>query len=71
MLPLWPLWLHSIELVQRPCLAAMVRDHCDLQAAGVDELVAGNYVQLFVFLGIGVGYISTYISRVANKVPGT
>ncbi len=35
---------------------------------GVDALVAGNYVQLFVFLGIGVGYISTYIFRVANKV---
>jgi hypothetical protein len=39
-----------------------------LQAAGVDSLVAGNFVQLFVFLGIGVGYISTYLFRVANKV---
>lgn len=39
-----------------------------LQAAGVDALVAGNFVQLFVFLGIGVGYISTYLFRVANKV---
>ncbi len=39
-----------------------------LQAAGVDSLVAGNVVQLFVFLGIGVGYISTYLFRVANKV---
>ncbi|KAK9905942.1 hypothetical protein WJX75_009268 [Coccomyxa subellipsoidea] len=38
-----------------------------LQAAGVDSLVAGNFVQLFVFLGIGVGYISTYLFRVANK----
>lgn len=38
-----------------------------LQAAGVDALVAGNFVQLFVFLGIGVGYISTYLLRVANK----
>ncbi|EIE23386.1 hypothetical protein COCSUDRAFT_53324 [Coccomyxa subellipsoidea C-169] len=38
-----------------------------LQAAGVDSLVAGNVVQLFVFLGIGVGYISTYLFRVANK----
>ncbi|CAL8472309.1 g11852 [Coccomyxa elongata] len=38
-----------------------------LQAAGVDALVAGNFVQLFVFLGIGVGYISTYLFRVANK----
>lgn len=40
-----------------------------LQGAGVDALVAGNFVQLFVFLGIGVGYISTYLFRVANKVP--
>ena len=39
-----------------------------LQAAGYDALVAGNIVQIFVFLGIGVGYISTYIFRVANKV---
>ncbi|CAK0787782.1 hypothetical protein CVIRNUC_011004 [Coccomyxa viridis] len=38
-----------------------------LQAAGYDALVAGNSVQIFVFLGIGVGYISTYIFRVANK----
>lgn len=29
---------------------------------------AGNVVQLFIFLGICVGYISTYIFRVANKV---
>jgi hypothetical protein len=39
-----------------------------LQAAGYDALVAGNIVQIFIFLGIGVGYISTYIFRVANKV---
>lgn len=39
-----------------------------LQAAGVDALVAGNYVQLFVFVGICLGYISTYFYRVANKV---
>jgi Protein of unknown function (DUF3007) len=30
---------------------------------------AGNAVQLIVFFGICVGYISTYIFRVANKVP--
>jgi hypothetical protein len=29
---------------------------------------AGNAVQLIVFFGICVGYISTYIFRVANKV---
>ncbi len=39
-----------------------------LQAGGVDALVAGNYVQLFVFVGICLGYISTYFYRVANKV---
>ena len=38
-----------------------------LQAGGVDPLVAGNFVQLFVFLGICLGYISTYFIRVANK----
>jgi hypothetical protein len=39
-----------------------------LQAGGVDALVAGNFVQLFVILGICLGYISTYFIRVANKV---
>ena len=38
------------------------------QALGVEATTAGNYVQLFVFLVICVGYISTYILRVANKV---
>jgi len=38
-----------------------------LQAAGVEAGYAGNVVQLMVFLGICVGYISTYIIRVANK----
>lgn len=38
-----------------------------LQAGGVDPLVAGNFVQLFVILGICLGYISTYFIRVANK----
>lgn len=38
------------------------------QAAGVEATTAGNYVQLFIFLVICVGYISTYIFRVANKV---
>ncbi len=40
-----------------------------LQAGGVDALVAGNFVQLFIILGICLGYISTYFIRVANKVP--
>ena len=29
---------------------------------------AGNVVQITIFLGICIGYISTYIFRVANKV---
>ena len=40
----------------------------DVQAAGVEAGFAGNVVQLVIFLGICIGYISTYISRVANKV---
>lgn len=39
-----------------------------LQAAGVPPGYAGNYVQLFVVLGLCVGWIGSYIFRVANKV---
>lgn len=39
-----------------------------LQAAGVPAGYAGNYVQLFVVLGLCVGWIGSYIFRVANKV---
>lgn len=38
-----------------------------LQAAGMEAGFAGNVVQLFIFVGICLGYISTYIFRVANK----
>lgn len=38
-----------------------------VQAAGVEPGQAGNAVQLIVFFGICIGYISTYIFRVANK----
>jgi len=38
-----------------------------LQAAGMDAGMAGNWVQLAVFLGICVGYVSTYVYRVATK----
>lgn len=38
------------------------------QAAGIEKTTAGNYVQMFIFLIICVGYVSTYIFRVANKV---
>ena len=39
-----------------------------IQAAGMEAGFAGNVVQLFIFVGICLGYISTYIFRVANKV---
>ena len=61
-------WPHGYKLLQCSGLLSRIHSLMTWQAAGVDALVAGNYVQLFVFLGIGVGYISTYISRVANKV---
>uniref|UniRef100_A0A0E0JPY5 Uncharacterized protein n=1 Tax=Oryza punctata TaxID=4537 RepID=A0A0E0JPY5_ORYPU len=34
---------------------------------GVDPLQAGNAVQLIIVLGMTVGWISTYMFRVANK----
>lgn len=37
------------------------------QLLGVDPLQAGNVVQLLVVLGMTVGWISTYMFRVANK----
>ncbi len=39
-----------------------------LQATGMDAGMAGNYVQLVIFLGICVGWIGSYLFRVANKV---
>ncbi|KAL3160673.1 hypothetical protein ABBQ32_010588 [Trebouxia sp. C0010 RCD-2024] len=38
-----------------------------LQAGGVSAGMAGNFVQLFVVLGLCVGWIGSYIFRVANK----
>lgn len=38
-----------------------------LEFAGVDPLQAGNVVQLVIVLGMTVGWISTYMFRVANK----
>jgi len=38
-----------------------------LQASGMDAGMAGNWVQLIIFLGICVGWISSYLYRVATK----
>lgn len=38
-----------------------------LELVGVDPLQAGNVVQLVIVLGMTVGWISTYMIRVANK----
>jgi len=38
-----------------------------LEFVGVDPLQAGNVVQLFIVLGMTVGWISSYMIRVANK----
>ncbi|KIZ06347.1 hypothetical protein MNEG_1611 [Monoraphidium neglectum] len=38
-----------------------------LQATGMEAGIAGNWVQAIIFMGICVGYISTYIYRVATK----
>jgi hypothetical protein len=42
-------------------------DSENVQLLGVDPLQAGNVVQLLVVLGMTVGWISTYMFRVANK----
>jgi len=39
-----------------------------LQAMGMDAGIAGNWVQAIIFLGICVGWVSTYLYRVATKV---
>jgi hypothetical protein len=39
-----------------------------LQATGMDAGMAGNFVQATIFMGICVGWVSTYLWRVANKV---
>lgn len=38
-----------------------------LQATGMEAGYAGNWVQLIIFLGICVGWVSTYFWRVATK----
>lgn len=38
-----------------------------LQATGMEPGIAGNWVQAIIFLGICVGWISTYLYRVATK----
>jgi len=38
-----------------------------LQAAGMDAGMAGNWVQLAIFVGICIGWVSTYLFRVATK----
>lgn len=40
---------------------------CSAQFVGVDPLQAGNVVQLLVVLGMTVGWISSYMIRVASK----
>eukprot|EP01024_Parvocaulis_polyphysoides_P055788 TRINITY_DN576_c0_g1_i1.p1 TRINITY_DN576_c0_g1~~TRINITY_DN576_c0_g1_i1.p1 ORF type:complete len:138 (-),score=11.38 TRINITY_DN576_c0_g1_i1:70-483(-) len=37
------------------------------QALGVDAATAGNYVQIGIFSIISVGYVATYVLRVATK----
>jgi hypothetical protein len=49
-------------------IAAGVLMYEGLQAAGMSAGMAGNWVQLIIFMGICVGWVSTYLWRVANKV---
>ncbi|WIA15338.1 hypothetical protein OEZ85_002003 [Tetradesmus obliquus] len=48
-------------------IAAGVLMYEGLQATGMTPGMAGNWVQLIIFMGICVGWVSTYLWRVANK----
>jgi hypothetical protein len=39
-----------------------------LQAAGMEAGMAGNWVQLTIFMGICVGWVGSYVYRVGTKV---
>ena len=39
-----------------------------LQATGMEAGMAGNFTQLIIFVGLCVGWIGSYVFRVANKV---
>lgn len=53
-------WRTCMPSLSHPC-------HNWTQLVGVDPLQAGNAVQLIIVLGMTVGWISTYMFRVANK----
>ena len=38
-----------------------------LEASGVDPIMAGNYAQLIIFVGLCFGWIGSYLFRVATK----
>jgi hypothetical protein len=38
------------------------------QAAGVDPLMAGNFTQLIIILGLCIVWVGSYVFRVMNKV---
>mmetsp|Transcript_9543 Transcript_9543/g.25952 ORF Transcript_9543/g.25952 Transcript_9543/m.25952 type:complete len:180 (-) Transcript_9543:31-570(-) len=38
-----------------------------LEVAGVDPIMAGNYAQLIIFVGLCFGWIGSYLFRVATK----
>ena len=38
-----------------------------LQFSGMDAGMAGNWVQLLIFVGICIGWVGSYLYRVANK----
>ena len=58
----------SCPLLQTNSIIRKYRVVTSRQATGMEAGKSGNVVQITIFLGICVGYISTYIFRVANKV---
>lgn len=58
----------DVILIGAGILALGCGSYYGLQAAGVEAGMAGNFVQLFVILGISLGWVGSYLYRVATKV---
>uniref|UniRef100_A0A0D9V6V8 Uncharacterized protein n=1 Tax=Leersia perrieri TaxID=77586 RepID=A0A0D9V6V8_9ORYZ len=58
---------YGLEVTCVPALFSITAPVRCCSLVGVDPLQAGNAVQLIIVLGMTVGWISTYMFRVANK----
>ena len=58
---------HSVILIGVGLLGGGFFFKWALEQAGVDPIMAGNYAQLIIFVGLCFGWIGSYLFRVATK----